>query len=211
MVGVMGIVAAVMQFVRQEDPDSQLFQLFAPLIFICLPVMVVVGCLAILFEAIPWLRGGLGNVVYFFLWIGALSTRVAGLASAAFAPTTIFSAWARSCLPWPQPVKPPFPVRLGKTSLNLGINFKGAGQYWDLTTFRWEGLDWTREIILGRLFWLGVGLGLALLAALFFRRFDPAREGSSGRASRRGRPRNPKSSKTARGSRRCTPRDSPSA
>ena len=31
--------------------------------------MLVVAGLAILFEAIPWLRGGLGNVVYFFLWV----------------------------------------------------------------------------------------------------------------------------------------------
>ena len=43
------------------------------MIFISLPVMLVVAALAILFEAIPWLRGGLGNVVYFFVWIGALS------------------------------------------------------------------------------------------------------------------------------------------
>jgi hypothetical protein len=28
--------------------------------------MAVVGAVAILFEAIPWLRGGFGNVVYFF-------------------------------------------------------------------------------------------------------------------------------------------------
>ena len=60
----------------------------------------------------------------------------------------------------------------------MGINVKSSGQFWDLTTFRWEGLDWTREIIVIRLCWLGVGLGLALLAAVFFRRFDPAREGS---------------------------------
>jgi hypothetical protein len=60
----------------------------------------------------------------------------------------------------------------------MGINVKSTGEYWDLTTFRWEGLDWTPAIILTRLSWLGVGLGLALLAAIFFRRFDPAREGS---------------------------------
>ena len=67
MVGVMGIVAAAMQIIRQEDPNIQVFQIFAPLIFISLPVVAVVGSVAILFEAIAWLRGGLGNVVYFFL------------------------------------------------------------------------------------------------------------------------------------------------
>lgn len=39
-------------------------------------------------------------------------------------------------------------------------------------------MHWTREIILSRLLWFGLSLGLAFLAALFFRRFDPAKERS---------------------------------
>ena len=178
MVGVMGIVAAMMQIVRQEDPNIQVFQIFAPLIFISLPVVAVVGSVAILFEAIPWLRGGLGNVVYFFVWIGALSTRLGGgdpLRSPTndlFGMGVIVPSLATAC-------EAAFPgSTVGKTSFNLGINFKSAGEYWDLTTFRWEGLSWTREIILGRLFWIVVSLCLALLAAVFFRRFDPAKERS---------------------------------
>lgn len=178
MVAVMGIVAAMMQIVRQEDPNIQVFQLFAPLIFISLPVVAVVGSVAILFESIPWLRGGLGNVVYFFLWTGALSTRVAGgdpLRSPTndlFGLGAIMPSLARAC-------EAAFPgSTVGKTSFNLGINFKSAGEYWDLTTFRWEGLSWAPELILGRLFWVAIGLALALLAAVFFHRFDPAKERS---------------------------------
>jgi hypothetical protein len=178
MVGVMGIVAAGMQLVRQEDSNIQVAQLLAPLVFIALPVVAVVGSVAIVFEAIPRLRGGLGNVVYFFVWVAALSTRLgrgAGLHSQSndlFGLGIIMPAIATAC-------EAAFPgSTLGKASFNLGINFKSAGQFWDLTTFRWEGLPWTREIILGRLCWLGVALGLALLAAVFFRRFDPAREGT---------------------------------
>ena len=178
MVGVMGIVAAGMQLVRQEDPNIQVFQLFAPLIFISLPVVAVVGSMAILFEAIPWLRGGLGNVVYFFVWIGALSTRLGGgdpLRSPTndlFGLGVIMPSLATAC-------EAAFPgSTIGKTSFNLGINIKSAGEYWDLTLFRWEGLSWTPEIILGRLFWVAVGLALALLAAVFFHRFDPAKQRS---------------------------------
>lgn len=177
MVAVMGIVAAVMQLVRQEDTNIDFVQLMAPLIFISLPVVAVVGSTAVVFEAVPWLRGGLGNVAYFFLWIGALSTRLGGgdglhsRANDLFGLGVIMPALATAC-------EAAFPgSTIGKASFNLGINFKSAGQSWDLTTFRWEGLDWTREIILGRLWWLGLSLGLALLAAVFFRRFDPAREG----------------------------------
>lgn len=182
MVGVMGIVAAVMQLVRQEDTNIDFLQLMTPLIFISLPVVAVVGSTAVLFEAIPWLRGGLGNVAYFFLWIGALTTRLVGGGDALhsssndlFGLGVIMPALAAAC-------EAAFPgSTVGKASFNLGINFKSAGQYWDLSTFRWDGLSWTREIILGRLWWLGVALGLALLAAIFFRRFDTAREGSRGK------------------------------
>src|SRR5688572_21004724 len=178
MVGVMGIVAAAMQIIRQEDPNIQVSQIFAPLFFISLPVVAVVGSVAILFEAISWLRGGLGNVVYFFLWIGALSTRLGGgdpLRSPAndlFGMGVIMPSLATAC-------EAAFPgSAVGHASCDLGVNFKAAGEYWDLTTLRWEGLAWAPEIVFGRLWWVAVGLGLALLAALFFHRFDPAKEGS---------------------------------
>ena len=178
MVAVMAVVTGAMQFVRQEDVTIHVGQLLAPLVFVALPVMAVVAATAILFEAIPWLRGGFGNVVYFFLWVAALSIRSGGTdnlhvqSNDLFGTGVLIPGIAAAC-------EAAFPGSTsGKTSFNLGLNFKDSGQYWDLTTFRWDGLHWTREIIVSRLWWLGVGLGLALLAAVFFRRFDPAREGS---------------------------------
>ncbi|MEY2562810.1 MAG: hypothetical protein QOH88_1003 [Verrucomicrobiota bacterium] len=186
MVAVMGVAAVAMQLVRQEDASLHLGQIFTPLVVITLPLAAVVGSLAILFEAIPWLRGGLGNVVYFFVWIAALSTRLAsggGLHSQAndlFGLGIIMPSLGTAC-------EAAFPgSTLGKASFNMGINIKTGGHFWDLTTFRWEGLAWTREIIMGRLWWLGLALGLALLAAAFFRRFDPAREGSKQRPNKAG-------------------------
>ena len=175
MVAIMGVAAVAMQFVRGEDLTLHLGQIVLPLIFISLPVMLVVAAVAILFEAIPWLRGGFGNVVYFFLWVSALSTPIARLDSARhgayndlFGMGVVVPSISAAC-------ETAFPGS-SKAGLSMGINFKASGQFWDLNTFRWEGLDWTREIIVSRLCWLGVGLGLALLAAVFFRRFDPARE-----------------------------------
>jgi hypothetical protein len=177
MVAIMGVAAVAMQFVREEDLTLHLGQIVLPLIFISLPVMLVVAAVAILFEAIPWLRGGFGNVVYFFLWVSALSTPIARLDSARhgayndlFGMGVVVPSISAAC-------ETAFPGS-GKAGLSMGINFKASGQFWDLNTFRWEGLDWTGEIIVSRLCWLGVSLGLALLAAVFFRRFDPAREKS---------------------------------
>lgn len=178
MVAVMAIVTGAMQFVRQEDVTIHVGQLLAPLVFVSLPVMAVVAATAILFEAIPWLRGGFGNVVYFFLWVAALSIRAGGTENLHVQSNDLFGTGvlvpgiAAAC-------EAAFPGSTsGKTSFNLGLNFKDSGHYWDLTTFRWAGLHWTPEIIVGRLWWVGVALGLAVLAAVFFRRFDPAREGS---------------------------------
>ncbi|MEY2489405.1 MAG: hypothetical protein QOC70_1347 [Verrucomicrobiota bacterium] len=185
MVAIMGIAAGVMQFVRHEDASLHITQLLAPLIFIALPVMTVVGAIAVLFEAIPWLRGGFGNVVYFFLWIAALSMRLGRADDPHAASNDLFGmgivvpSISSAC-------EAAFPGSTAGKGFSMGVNFKTSGQFWDLNTFRWEGLDWTREIILSRLWWVGVGLGLALLAAVFFRRFDPAREGSR-RTSKAGR------------------------
>jgi len=177
MVAVMGVAAVVMQFVRGEDLTLHLGQLVTPLIFISLPVMLVVAALAILFEAIPWLRGGLGNVVYFFLWISALSAPIARLDKGVHGSYNDFFGTGVLVPSITAACEAAFPGS-NKTGLNLGINVKESGKYWDLTTFRWEGLDWTRSVIVSRLYWLAIGLGLALLAAVFFRRFDPARERS---------------------------------
>ena len=177
MVAIMGVAAVAMQFVRHEDVSLHVSQLLAPLLVIALPVMTVVGAVAILFEAIPWLRGGFGNVVYFFFWIAALSMRLGRTDDPHAASNDLFGmgivvpSISSAC-------EAAFPGSTKGKGFSMGVNFKTGGQFWDLNTFRWEGLDWTREIIVGRLWWVGVGLGLALLAAVFFRRFDPAREGS---------------------------------
>ncbi len=177
MVAIMGIAAGVMQFVRQEDASLHVTQLLAPLIIIALPVMAVVGAVAVLFEAISWLRGGFGNVVYFFLWIAALSMRLGRTDDPHAASNDLFGmgivvpSISSAC-------EAAFPGSTTGKGFSMGINFKTSGQFWDLNTFRWDGLNWRRDIILSRLWWLAVALGLALLAAVFFRRFDPAREGS---------------------------------
>jgi hypothetical protein len=68
-----------------------------------------------------------------------------------------------------------FPGCATSKDFTMGFNF-GSGTVWNLTTFPWAGIHWNFATILGRLPWVGIGVGFALLAAAFFRRFDPARE-----------------------------------
>jgi hypothetical protein len=167
MVAVLAVMAFVAQLVAGEDRTLQAGKLLAPILVFCVPVMALVAAFAVLFETIPGLRGGFGNIAWFFLWVGLM-------------PASMFSGGTTDLL------------GLGavssdlyrQTALRYGVvkhNFilggradEGSGRI-----FHWDGMDWTREILLSRLVWLAAAVGLALLAALFFDRFDTAR--SSGR------------------------------
>jgi hypothetical protein len=55
-----------------------------------------------------------------------------------------------------------------------GISF-GISPFSYPRTFLWEGISWTGSILLSRLLFLGIGAGLAFLAAVLFDRFNPSR------------------------------------
>jgi hypothetical protein len=55
---------------------------------------------------------------------------------------------------------------------SMGFNFKEGGGLWHLKTFEWSGMQWTPEMIIGRIKWLAFAVAIALIAGLFFDRFD---------------------------------------
>src|SRR5262249_37846292 len=73
MVVVLALSAVIMQFVAAEDPRVDLWALLSPFLLIALPAMAVTASLALCFEMVPLLRGGLGNIAWFFVWTFALS------------------------------------------------------------------------------------------------------------------------------------------
>jgi len=178
MVGVMALAAFGLQLLRREDLAIHVWKLLAPFLFIALPTMAVVAAVAVLFETIGWLRGGLGNLIYFFGWIAALSVlgirtesgsepsswwnNVDLMGAGAAIPALLSACEAR------------FPGCAASKNFSMGYNIGDSPK--DLTTFPWDGVHWTGSMILARLFWVGIALGIALLASFFFRRFDPARE-----------------------------------
>jgi hypothetical protein len=177
MVAVMVVAAGVMQLVRGEDMAIHPWQLLEPFLLIDIPVLAVVAAVAIFFETVSWLRRGFGNVAYFFLWIAALSIPLAVHDSPAGHPYSDLTGSGILLPDLMAACQATYPGCGNSGNVSIGLNFNPAGQYWDLTTFRWEGIHWTPDIILGRLMWLGVAVAIAMMAAVFFRRFDPAREG----------------------------------
>jgi hypothetical protein len=177
MSGVIATAAGIMQFARHEETAIRVWRLLAPFLFIVLPVMATVASVAVLFEVVPMLRGGLGNVIYFFLWI---------FACAALAGLPKDGAWLRGADLMAFSVAIPsirsacdlaFPGCAASTDFNLGFTF-GASEHWDLTTFQWDGIQWSTGILVGRLLWFGAAAGFTLLAATLFHRFDPSFERS---------------------------------
>ena len=173
LVLVLVAAAIVLQLTQREVPEFDLPALLLPMLVLTLPMMALTAAAAVLFETIGWLRGGLGNVIYFFVWsFGLTASIVPPIESASGFPEPVglsllyFSMSAAA--------KAAFPDFSG-TEFTLG---SAGGDPRLLQTFVWNGLTWTPGIILGQLLWVGVALGLVALAALFFNRFDATRAGS---------------------------------
>lgn len=177
IVAVMALAAGIMQFVRHEDTAIRVRELLTPFLLITLPVMAVVASVAILFETVHWLRGGFGNLAYLPLWLAALMVLVVrydafrrGQFNDLLGLGAVVPSLSVAC-------EAAFPGCTGSAFVfSAGLTFRSNGKVWDLDTFQWQGVAWTFETVLGRLMWVGAAAGIALLAAAFFHRFDPARE-----------------------------------
>jgi len=162
MVVILMLAALAMQLMRSEAHSFSLWKLWAPFIFLALPAMLLTASVAVLFETLPVLRGGVGNVVYFFLWTAAIALGATGVDDPAGLQLLYRST--RSAL---RALDPSGPENF---SFSLTIGGERA-----VRTFPWNGIDWTFHVLQGRLLWIAVAAGLALLASVFFHRFDPAR------------------------------------
>jgi hypothetical protein len=167
MVGILALSGLVMQLIQREDPVINVWALVSPLLFVSLPMMALVAAIAVVFEAISWLRGGFGNVVYFFLFSVAI-------------PVFIESPLGE-VLPALEPLGLPlFWHDMGAAALkafpDYGGGFSlGASGFAFEGSFVWPGINWTVEIIFWRGVLVGVAVVIALFAALLFDRFDTSK------------------------------------
>lgn len=170
MLAVLFVVAIFMQLVRGEDRSIQLFAIAYPFVAIALPVVAIVSALAVLFETIPFLRGGFGNVIYFFAWLFGLSAlgneKNAGLPGLSdplglkIMGNEIAAGIARVD---PRAAAKPLSVIL------IGGDDRSH-------IFTWHGFAPSLGDLAARAWWIGIALAVVALAALCFDRFAaPAR------------------------------------
>src|SRR6185503_16554040 len=67
---------------------------------------------------------------------------------------------------------------------SLGFAIKGKGEKWNLRMFRYEGLKWRWDQVAARAGWTLFAVLIALLAALFFDRFEGASAPARSRPAR---------------------------
>jgi hypothetical protein len=176
MVMVMAAATLFMQFFRAEDPGVNLWALLSPLVLLGFPTMAFTAALAVFFETLPVLRSGMGNVIFFFVWTALLVApavpvfdRNAPLPATAYVAD--FTGIVSTLGQMQNAVRRVDPAYGGGASLTIGDSEAPPAK-----RFVWNGLAWNRALILGRIGWSSLAIVVALLAAVFFHRFDPARE-----------------------------------
>lgn len=171
MVFILMLAAIVMQLIQREDAQIHLWALLAPFLFVALPFMALVAAITVLFESVRWLRGGFGNLVYFFLFLGGITT-IAVLygESVPLLDWLGFGVFKSSMA---VAAKAAYPSYAGGMTLSL------VPQAENSRTFYWPGVDWTLPLVLVRLTPYIWSIGIALLGALFFDRFDSTRTNPS--------------------------------
>src|SRR5690349_3736292 len=69
MIVILVIFGFIIQVINGESTQVDLGAYLSPFLVIVTPLLAVVAAMAVLFEAIPFLSGGFGNIVYFFAFV----------------------------------------------------------------------------------------------------------------------------------------------
>ncbi|MCF3142465.1 ABC transporter permease [Streptomyces platensis] len=174
MLGVLAVTALAMQLVRGEDRGIDLVALFKPFLVMALPLLALTAAAAVLFETVPVLRGGVGNVIWFFV---ALVVGIGGQSSDA--PLGGLGVGRAT-----DSMGAALTEELGKggdRAFSLGLTQVAE----PLRPFRWDGFELGGGLLTSRLLIVVIAVALALLPALWFGRFDPSRDrrGAAARVS----------------------------
>ena len=172
IVATLGLAAVVLHLVQADGARLDVVALVAPLVMLALPGMAVVAAFAVVFETVPWLAGGVGNAVYFFVW--NLTITMPLLAGARWADWTGITFVSASLERAVHAVAPGADAQISFT----------AGPAKDLSklgVIEWPGVEWTAATVLMRLAWVVVAVGAVAAASGWFDRFDTTRAPSARR------------------------------
>lgn len=164
------VIAIVTQLIRAEDTSVNLWHIVSPTLFMALPYLLVISAVTVLFEVTPLLRGAFGNVAYFFLWNIILVLTIA--------PSQIPGEQMNGTNDLPgitqlfDDMMHEIPAGMDASHERVALGIQITDDSRHRGTFVWSGMDWTAGVMLARLIWVGLALGIVLFATPIFRRFE---------------------------------------
>ncbi|MFB9331124.1 ABC transporter permease [Paenibacillus aurantiacus] len=175
LVAVLMAMAPAMQLIRGEESTVDWAALLLPFLYSTIPTMALVSALAILFEAVPLLNRGLGNILYLILW--GVMIRFSTTAGGAWQDILGISSFTNEMTNEAK----------SRTAHNAADHVSGISPLkGEPTMYDWGGIDWHPSMFLYRLMWIAVALLIVWLASLLFHRFDLTRSVKASKKKRRG-------------------------
>ena len=165
------LAAGVVMLLAAGTADFHLWGLAAPMLLVALPCMGLVAAVAVLFEKVRWLRGGFGNIVYFFGFIMAI---VPAMENAGVRTPVDFAGMQLISQSVQTAAKRAYPESTGGFAFNMVSPAETEANATAVKRFPYEGIAWTPGILLGRFLFLVVAFGIVMAGAVFFDRFDPS-------------------------------------
>lgn len=160
-----------MQFVRGESTQLQVGDYFLPFLFIAVPSLLVLSSLTVLFDVVPGLKGVIGNMIFFGIWIFFSIVSIA-------LPNSFFDVYGldmiRSDMVKEAAIEYPF-IAESKEGGSFGY-YPTEGK---IATFNWQGVDWDSHIIIQRIIWLLIAIIIILLSSIVFNRFKNQNENNA--------------------------------
>ncbi len=176
MVAILALGALATQFWAAEEASIDPWALLSPFLLLALPTIALTAALALSFEMLPLLRGGFGNVAWFFLWTFGLAAPITS--KRPWLDPTGIIAVMNSLVDGARRYVPDY---------HGGMAFQiDVGQHINVVeAWRWHGIVWSASSVLLRLMWFAVACAIVAGAAFVFDRFDTARSGRPARPARK--------------------------
>jgi len=172
MCGVLALAAVALLALSPAGEAIEPIEILLPIVLLALPGLAIVAACAVLFETLPLLARGFGNLAWFLVWTLLLVATMETNGLDLFGIST-----GRQ--------------QLGEKVRSLDGAWSGefvigamAPEGRATETFRWEHMPVTGRLLAERGTVVGIAVFLALVAALPFDRFDPSRRRRPGAAKR---------------------------
>ncbi|WP_128896557.1 hypothetical protein [Longirhabdus pacifica] len=154
----------VMQFIRGESDVLDVWDFIFPILVISVPSYFLLAALTIFFDVVPFLKGIVGHIIYFFLWSLLFTFSITN--EHAMFDLIGFNMMVSDIV---QEAAVHFPAYDQQGALeDISI---GYYTYENIQTFEWQGVDWNLTMLVYKLPWVIFAMIIIFLSSFIFNRF----------------------------------------